>query len=630
MDTVLSILGFVLNLIPKPIAEYVCRFFGLLLYYLYRSRRKILLKNLYIVFPNRSDAWRRKLARVNCARWAETVWLFICASHWRPSRIKKHLSLSPAFENWINHLNERSRACVLLIPHLNLMETMTWAPCFFKKFPLSGVVYRPFKNPTLERWIRKTRERFGVRLLSRKSGLQTVETILANKGLAGFLFDQSTGDVGYLTTFAGRLASTTPLPGLYAEKFQADVVAVYIKRTHFLRGELCIEELTCEKSTLSVTLTANRWLEQKLQTDPTFYENWLWLHRRWKTQEAPERRFRIEQKRNFLSETCKFYGREHLPKRTEVWIRIPKWLGDCVMTYPLVVALRQARPDFYLHAVVSEAFAPLVRQYFPVDHILTLPKFSGLRYFKPFLAIRKHYPDIWLNFPNSQRTDIEAFCSGANQRFGIQRNSYRRFLLTHTVKSFPDADEHQVEFWYRFLKHFGLDVPLSKKPFLEPQKLTAVTIFGCFVGSANTPSKRWPTAHWQKLIAKLFQIFPNARCMLLGSAKDRPLCETVAESLPTDRIQISAGKTDILQLETELKKLNFVISADSGGLHLSNALGVPTVALFGFTKPSYSRPFFDAPTLVLQSPTNRMEDLSPEVVFEKIQSWLAELMKPSV
>ena len=568
-----------------------------------------------------ADNW---LARINCARWAETVWLFLCASRWHPSRVKKHLSLSPAFKNWIEQLNKQPRATVLLIPHLNLMELMTQVPCLFEKFPHTGIVYRPFKNAALERWIRKMRERFGVKLLSRKSGLQTVETLLANNGLVGFLFDQSTGDVGCLTTFMERLASSTPLPGIYAEKSQTDIAVVYVKRTGFCRGELCVEELAVEKKAIPITLSADRWLEKKLRTDTAFYENWLWLHRRWKTQESPERRFRIEQKRNCLTETCRANGWKQLPKRTDVWIRLPKWLGDCVMSYPVVVALRRARPDFHLHAVVTENLADLVKNHFPVDHVVTLPKPSGLNHFKPFLTIRKHYPDVWINFPNSQRTDLEAFCSGATQRFGIQKK-HRRFLLTHTIRMQPEADEHQVQFWYRFLQNFGLNVPLSKKSFFEPKKITTVTAFGCFVGSANTPSKRWPTEHWQQLIEKLLQTFPNAQCVLLGSPSDRPLCETVTESLPPERIQISAGKTAISELEAQLRTLDFVISADSGGLHLSNALGLPTVALFGFTDPSYSKPFFDAPTLMLQSPTKCMEDLASKVVFEKVQGWLKEI-----
>ena len=189
----------------------------------------------------------------------------------------------------------------------------------------------------------------------------------------------------------------------------------------------------------------------------------------------------------------------------------------------------------------------------------------------------------------------------------------------------PEADEHQVQFWYRFLQNFGLNVPLSKKSFFEPKKFTTVTAFGCFVGSANTPAKRWPTEHWRQVIGKLLQTFPNAQCVLLGSASDRPLCETVAETLSPERIQISAGKTAVAELETQLRTLDFVISADSGGLHFANFLGLSTVALFGFTNPSYSKPFFDAPTLMLQSPSKRMEDLMPEVVFEKLKGWLEEL-----
>ena len=145
------------------------------------------------------------------------------------------------------------------------MELMTQVPCLFEKFPRTGIVYRPFKNAALEHWVRKTRERFGIQLLSRKNGLQTLETLLANQGLVGFLFDQSTGDVGCLTTFMGRLASSTPLPGIYAEKFQTDIAVVYVKRTGFCRAELCIEELAVEKKAIPITLAADRWLEQNLE-----------------------------------------------------------------------------------------------------------------------------------------------------------------------------------------------------------------------------------------------------------------------------------------------------------------------------------------------------------------------------
>jgi ADP-heptose:LPS heptosyltransferase len=422
-----------------------------------------------------------------------------------------------------------------------------------------------------------------------------------------------------------RIASCTPLPGLYAEKFKADIAAVYIKRTGFCRGELCIEELSVEKKAFSITVESNRWLEQKLKTDIAFYENWLWMHDRWKAQVNPEYRFRIEQKFNYLAETCKFYNWKQLPKRTHVWVRFPNLLGDCIMMYPALLAIRHGRPDFYLHAVVPERLANLVKKHFPVDHIVTLPNTSRLSYFKHFWNLRYLYPDVWINFSTSARSDIEAFCSGAPQRFCFELKRARP-LMTHKIRMKLFNNEHQTQFLYRFLQHFGLSVQLLKDPFFAPKKITSVTMFGCFLGSDNSTAKCWPVNHWQQLIQRLLQDFPKTQCLLLGSETDRKLCITAAKTLPSDRVQILAGKTDLMQLEKHLQTLDFVIANDSGGLHLSNALGLPTVALFGPTRPEYSAPFFDSPTCVIRSPTNRMEDMSPDTVFVKVHNWLDSIM----
>lgn len=621
MGAFLSFLGKCLSLIPETLSEFFCKIFGYLLYVGYGSRRRVLLKNLFLAFPQQTEAWRRLIARINCFRWVETVWLFLLASHWKKSCLQKHLSISPALRDWIEQLNQQPSSSVVLIPHLNLMETMTWIPIFFQQFPQTGVLYRPFPQSWLENWIRCTRERFGIRLLSRRQGMRSAELLLEHKGLVGILFDQSAGEVGCLTTFLSRLASTTPLPGILAEKYQASVVAVYVKRTGFLRGELCIEKIASHKTALKTTLAANQWLEKKLQTEASFYENWLWLHRRWKTQEYPKRRFQISQKRNWLSETCQAYHWKQLPKRTNVWVRLPKWLGDCVMTYPLLKALRQARPDFYLHALAPASLVPLIRRHFPADEVQALPVGSGISYFVPFFSFRSSYPDLWINFPHSLRSDIEAFCSGATQRMGIQKRG-RRWLLTHTFATQPQKGEHQTMYWYRFLQHFGLQIPLSKEPVSRFVPVKTITTVGCFCGSANNPAKRWPVKHWTALMAALLKKFPHSRCLWFGSATDRPLCEAAAESLPRERVQILAGETNLQQLEEQLLTCSFVIANDSGGMHLSNFLGIPTVGLFGATPPCYGGPFFSSPTCILQSPTHCMEDLQPETVIEAIVRWV--------
>jgi ADP-heptose:LPS heptosyltransferase len=99
----------------------------------------------------------------------------------------------------------------------------------------------------------------------------------------------------------------------------------------------------------------------------------------------------------------------------------------------------------------------------------------------------------------------------------------------------------------------------------------------------------------------------------------------VAAGLPRDSVRNLAGKTDLLSLEQLLLQMRFVVANDSGGMHLANALGIPTVGLFAKTQPQWGGPYFDAPTCIIQGTSTSMASLDPHVVYHRIVSWFASL-----
>ena len=616
MEQVLSLISKLLNLIPERCARFLCSTMGYCIYYGVGARRHVLLRNLHIVFPKKSLKERKKLARLNCGRWVEMVWEFLASSTWSQEKIRQRFSVSPELKTWIESFEKRGHSTVVLVPHLNLMEALTWLPCFFEKFPETGVVYRPFQIKWFETWMRKTRERFNVRLVSRKRGLLPLEKFLKQKGIVSILFDQSAGSVGNLTTFFGRLASTTDLPGRLVEQFKSDLVAIYTKRTGFLKGEICIEEIISDKSTLSVTMEANRWLENKLKTDACFYENWLWLHRRWKTQHWPLRRFNISQKRDWLENTCKYFHWDKLPQKTQAWFRMPNSLKECLAIYPILTAIRKARPDFCMHLVVKSHLAHLLQRYFPVDFIHIVSQKKGLGYFKRFWMIREQYPDIWVNFMTSLCTDLEAFCAGAPQRFGLQTER-RRPLLTHTYATQSLENESRAELWYRFAQYFGLKEPLLQTPICKKTLKKKATCFGCCLDSFYSHQNFWPIHFWKNLISQLLNTYSKTTCILLGNNSDRAISEEIASVLPHDRIQNMSGHETFIKLAQTLESVDFVVGHDSDVIHLANFLGTPTVMLPTLHKQTNGL-FFQSETCVVPSEG----EVSSDSVFDSIQSWL--------
>src|SRR5690606_12004712 len=122
-----------------------------------------------------------------------------------------------------------------------------------------------------------------------------------------------------------------------------------------------------------VTIALNRWLEHKLRSDESFRPSWLWTHERWKNQDIPTKRLRLEAKRDLLATDLAARGWTQPPRQTRLWVRLPNWLGDVVMVLPLLRAIRRSRPDAEITLFAQKAFQPLLARWQIADCLETLP-----------------------------------------------------------------------------------------------------------------------------------------------------------------------------------------------------------------------------------------------------------------
>lgn len=610
----LQALGRTIAHLPDPVRQALATGGGFLGWHLLRGRRQIVLRNLHHFFPEKQEKERRALARTHFDRLLEMGLLGLALPFLPEPEIRSRFRLDDPSEH-----GPFPDGVLALTPHTTLLEAVTTIGLHRTYLDGASVLFRPLDNPALDQFIRASRERFGMKLVSRRKGFTEAMAELRRGRCVALLFDQNAGKTGTLVFFGGRLAWATDLPNLLGQKFRPAVILYVLERDDFWRGRFIEQKLEGP----DYLAAANTWLENYLRREDGRTADWLWSHSRWKTQDQPKTRFRIEARRTRLPEMP-------WPKRTRFFVRLPNWLGDVVMAAPLLRALAENRPDAELTLLGKPAFQPLCERLGLGDRYLGLPT-SEAASWGFFRQLRTDYPDTFVLLTNSLRGDGEAWLTRCPQRFGLIRRGKPRPLLTHGWTVPPDLDlrtVHQTELWRRFFAHFGLPGELDRTPFGYSEEKDPV--LGVIAGTENFPAKRWPLAHWIDLLGCLLAWDGTIQVRLFGTVRDRAVTGEIATALASDRVTDRAGRTDLAAYMNELGRCRVVVCNDTGGMHLANALGVPVVALFGPTNPVRTGPCFEAEATILQPPGcpptggKPLAELTPAMVLAAVEPKLGK------
>jgi len=189
-------------------------------------------------------------------------------------------------ESIVRDVLAAGKGAIFVTAHLGLWEMLgILAPHWGVRL---ATVYRPVKNPYIDRFVRNYRAAHGQVMVPKYGALPTLLRVLRRGGYIALLTDQHVRDGGIWVPFFGRLAATTPAPALLALRTGAPIVTTYARRLPGLyQFELFCDEPIFVRRTgdraadvRRTTVEISRRLEQYARQYPGQY---LWLHRRWRT-----------------------------------------------------------------------------------------------------------------------------------------------------------------------------------------------------------------------------------------------------------------------------------------------------------------------------------------------------------
>ncbi|MCK6455694.1 MAG: lysophospholipid acyltransferase family protein [Phycisphaerae bacterium] len=181
--------------------------------------------------------------------------------------------------------------CIMVTAHYGNWELLGFMLATLGFEPVA--VMRPFDNEYLNDYLMAQREPSGIQLLYKKGASRSMSDVLETRQALCFIGDQNAGSKGMFVDFFGRKASTYKSIGLLAIQHRVPIIVGYARRLGpRFEYEMSVNRII-EPHEWEGRDDELRWITQEFSSAVEAFireapEQYLWLHRRWKSRPKEE------------------------------------------------------------------------------------------------------------------------------------------------------------------------------------------------------------------------------------------------------------------------------------------------------------------------------------------------------
>lgn len=272
--------------------------------------------------------------------------------------------------------------------------------------------------------------------------------------------------------------------------------------------------------------------------------------------------------------------------------------GEFILTLPAIHALKEKFPGALLTVMANPYSAQLIKRSPDVDAIIEYKEsdfngFSGT--LKLALIIKSNNFDAAIIFNPKRKFNIAAFLAGIPLRVGYDRKW--GFLLNRKISDLKHHGiKHEMEYNFDLIKTIGVEtgeivfnISIDKD---DDEKVSSI-LSKANVGSfcvvhpwTSNADKQWPVSRFIELIRRLVDEL-NQTVVLIGGKDEVASADSFVAGLGRNILNLS-GRLTLSECAALLKKSRFLISNDSGPVHLAAAVKIPVIAIFRRGLPGVS------------------------------------------
>jgi heptosyltransferase-2 len=273
------------------------------------------------------------------------------------------------------------------------------------------------------------------------------------------------------------------------------------------------------------------------------------------------------------------------------------FLGDVILTLPLVQALKESVPDSEIDFVAIPQTADMVKSHPDISNVMVYDKHGKQRSFFSFLRYRRQLRaanyDVVLCPHRSLRSCLLADATLARVIIGFD-NSALKSVFTDVVPW--KFGVHEVERNLSLLRPIlvgddgpsgiGSELPkiiiseeyrANAKTFLSEHRVTRP--YAVVAPGTVWETKRYPVKMMAEVVRKLSARFANV--VVIGGEKDIDLISNFKKL--NEKVVLSIGNLPIMSSAEIIRGAALLVANDSAPIHIASAFDVPTVAIFGAT-----------------------------------------------
>lgn len=283
------------------------------------------------------------------------------------------------------------------------------------------------------------------------------------------------------------------------------------------------------------------------------------------------------------------------PAFRRILITRMKFIGDVVLTTPVIRSVRSAHPDAFVAYMGERNAVSLLERNPHLDEIIgfDFSRSTLLEQTRVTLLLRRLKFDLVIDLFGNPRSALLSYLSGAGTRVGLDRRGRGQL---YTVRVADDGQERNaIEFHARLAAAVGVPLIGSKTELFlsDEEREDAWRVLQRHAGSAVRdgsrpligihPGATWPAKRWLadrfSILADRLAVELGAHVVVTAGPDDSGTIREMASSFVTKPTVLPI--LSLRQLAAVISLCNAYVTNDAGPMHISTAVDTPTIGLFG-------------------------------------------------